>query len=573
MLSRDSRHVFFGSMHIDTLGAIVSMLHLAQIRRVIEENYVPLLDLEGAHQDHHQLSRGVAALAITDRTGLPVGMAATSVTDHSKDCGIDSVAYAADRSTLVLVQSKWSETGSGLALGDVLKFLEGVRALVNNRWGGFDGPILQRRNEIMDILSQPGTKLELVLATTSTAHLDGPQVDALAGFCSSMNDATDIATWLYLDQQRLYAHIASEKNSHIDLAVNLRNWGVHQEGSAVAYYGTASAQEVVEWYKSHGSLLFSRNIRGALHGTEVNDQIAQTAIEDPSRFWFFNNGITVVAESFKQAPHVNQKSGAFSFRRASVVNGAQTVSSLAHAAATAPELLETADVFIRFVTLDDPDGEFGRLVTRRTNTQNQVGGREFVALDPEQERLRMEFAVSGYRYTYRSGEAITDPTKGCDLTDATVALACAFGLRETVIAKREIGQLWEDIQAAPYKSLFNSSTTGAQVWAAVLTMRDVEEDLRALREAEFDGRDWLVSVHGNRLALWAVIQHLGVDRLRRASDFRAPFDRDLVREVTEKVGRLIVSVVGEHYADSYPQPLFRNQAKTRYVGEQVLEVL
>lgn len=551
----------------------MSELHLAQIRRVLEEQYVPHLDLTGAQQDHHQLSRAVAALALSERTSLPSKLTAQSVTDHTGDQGLDAVAYAADRSTLVLVQSKWSGTASGLAQGDVLKFLHGVRALVNNQWGGFDGPITQRRTELADILSQPGTRIELVLATSSTATLPPQQEDALATFCGEMNDATDIASWVYLDQARLYAHIAAAQNSHIDLSVNLRNWGVHQEGSAVAYYGTASAQEVVSWYKAHGSLLFSRNIRGALHDTDVNAQMADTAVSDSSRFWFFNNGITVIAESFKQAPHVNQKVGSFVFRRASVVNGAQTVSSLAHAAETSPSLLETADVFVRFVTLDDPEGDFGRLVTRRTNTQNQVGGREFVALDPEQERLRMEFSVSGYRYAYRSGESIADPAKGCDLTDATVALACAHGLRETVLVKREIGQLWADISAAPYKSLFNASVSGAQVWTAVETMRNVDEDLRALRESEFDGRDWLVAVHGNRLALWAVVQHLGQAKMKAATDFTAVFDREEVRQTTQQVGRLIVSIVGSYYSDSYPQPLFRNQAKTRAVGDLLLEEL
>ena len=95
----------------------------------------------------------------------------------------------------------------------------------------------------------------------------------------------------------------------------------------MAYYRTASAQEVVKWYQDHGELLFSRNIRGALVGTDVNDGIITTAREDPSRFWFFNNGVTVIAESFEQAPYVNQKSGNFNFRRANVINGAQTVST------------------------------------------------------------------------------------------------------------------------------------------------------------------------------------------------------------------------------------------------------
>lgn len=545
----------------------MSELHLAQIRRHLEEQFLPHLDLEGASQDHHQLSRAVAALALVERAGLSPSLSAQQVTDHTKDQGIDAAAYAADRSTLVLVQSKWTSTGNGPSHGDVLKFLDGVRALINNNWEGFAGPILSRRREITDILSQPGTQVELVLATSSTAQLAEQQADAMRTFCAEMNDSTEIARFAYLDQQRLYKTMASSKDNVIDLNVNLRNWGTHQEAGAVAYYGTASAQEVVGWYEAHGPLLFSRNIRGALSGTEVNSQIAHTATEDPARFWFFNNGITVVAESFKQAPHVNQKSGSFSFRHASVVNGAQTISSIAHAASVAPELLQTADVFVRFVTLEDPEGEFGRLVTRRTNTQNQVGGREFVALDPEQERIRLEFAVSGFRYAYRAGETVADTETGCDLTEATVALACTAGLREVVLAKREIGQLWEDINSAPYKTLFNASVSGAQVWTAVELMRWVDEDLRNLRESELDGRDWLVAVHGNRLVLWAVLNKLGSTKIRAATSFGGIFDRDEVRVATEELGHAVVGIVAQHFADSYPQPLFKSQTKVRTVAD------
>jgi len=86
----------------------MSELHLAQIRRHLESDYLPHIDTHGATQEHHQLSRGVAALALADRAGLSETTAAGSVTDHSLDGGIDGVAYAADRATLVLVQSKWT---------------------------------------------------------------------------------------------------------------------------------------------------------------------------------------------------------------------------------------------------------------------------------------------------------------------------------------------------------------------------------------------------------------------------------------------------------------------------------
>lgn len=439
----------------------MSQLHLRQIKRHLEDSYLPYVDQTGADQEHHRLSRAIAALALSERTGLPPTTVSASVTDHSKDGGIDGVAYAADRAALVFVQSKWTEAANtGVSQGDVMKFVGGVRRVVNGDWSGFEGPIQDRHAEIEDILEQTGTKIEIVVVTSGTWELADEPKRELEDFCAQMNDSTEIATYVYLNQERLYAMLTATRAAQIDLSVNLRNWGSYQEAGCVAYYGTASAQEIVKWYHDHGELLFSRNIRGALVGTDVNDGIIATAREDPSRFWFFNNGVTVIAESFEQAPYVNQKSGNFNFRRANVINGAQTVSSLARASVESPSLLESADVFVRFVTLADPDGEFARMVTRRTNTQNRVGGREFVALDPQQERLRMEFAVSGLRYAYRSGEEVSDPSKGCDLTDATVALACAVGINETVLAKREISRMWEDTSRTPYLALFNPDVSG-----------------------------------------------------------------------------------------------------------------
>ncbi|MGY2087267.1 AIPR family protein [Nocardia gipuzkoensis] len=550
----------------------MGLLHLGQIKQTLENVYLPHIDLEGAEQEHHQLSRAVAALAMAGRSGLSVETVAKSVTDHVHDGGIDGVVYAADRSTMIFVQSKWTDTTNGLSLGDVLKFIRGVEKVLRNEWSPFGGPIVSRRAEIEDILFQPGTKIELVLATTTTASLSQPQVDALEQFCNDMNDASEIAGYTYMNQGRLHQSVASEAGSQIDLAVNLRNWGSYSEAGCVAYYGTVSAQEVVTWYQAHGDLLFSRNIRGALTGSEVNDSIVATAGSDPSRFWFFNNGITAIAESFAQAPYVNQKSGNFTFTRASVVNGAQTVSSLARAARDNPELNESADVFVRFVTVDDPDGEFARLVTRRTNTQNRVGGREFVSLDPEQERIRMEFGVSGLRYAYRSGEVVTDPSKGCDLTDATVALACAIGIDEAVLAKRELSKLWEDTTKAPYKALFNPSVTAIHVWTAVEVMRRVDQVLEFMKP-NMSTRDRALVVHGNRFVLWAVMHQLDIKNIKAGSEFSLPFDEAQIASITQLTIENTIELVSEHFADSYPQPLFKNQTKCRTLGDLIMRAL
>lgn len=410
-----------------------------------------------------------------------------------------------------------------------------------------------------------------MVATTGTADLGVPQREALDKFCGEMNDSTEIANFVFLNQERLRSMMASTGDAQIDLSINLRNWGRYEEVGCISYYGTASAQEVVKWYQDHGDLLFSRNIRGALVGSDVNDGIVSTAMEDPSRFWFFNNGVTVIAETFEQAPFANQKACNFSFKRANVINGAQTVSSLARAASHEPTLLESADVFVRFVTLEDPAGEFARLVTRRTNTQNRVGGREFVALDPEQERLRLEFSVSGLRYAYRSGESVSDPTKGCDLTDAPIALACAYGISETVLAKREISRLWDNTSRTPYKALFNSGGAGSTVWICVELMRWVDQALETQR-ANYEGRNRLIVVHGNRIILWAVMSFLDVNNIP-ITDFKSPFNRNEVNRLTMIATMGLASAVSECFPEAYPAPLFKNLTKCRVLGERLLRYL
>lgn len=36
-----------------------------------------------------------------------------------------------------------------------------------------------------------------------------------------------------------------------------------------------------------------------LGATEVNDEVKRTIEEQPENFWYYNNGITIVAESIK----------------------------------------------------------------------------------------------------------------------------------------------------------------------------------------------------------------------------------------------------------------------------------
>ena len=89
---------------------------------------------------------------------------------------------------------------------------------------------------------------------------------------------------------------------------------------------------------------------------------------------------------------------------------------------------------------------FGEEVTKTNNRQNRIENRDFVALDPEQSRLRSELAIDGIDYQLVRSESATRTLNTFDLVEATTALACASGnVRLVVQLKREIGKLWEDV--------------------------------------------------------------------------------------------------------------------------------
>ncbi len=230
-----------------------------------------------------------------------------------------------------------------------------------------------------------------------------------------------------------------------DLEVTLYDWGSTQEPYA-AYYGQVEASAVAGWFADHGTRLFDKNIRQFLgQDSEVNASIIDTLHNQPEHFWYLNNGITVLCERVaKSALGGNRnKTGHFKFSGVSVVNGAQTVGCIGRAMADHPDAVADAHVTVRFISLENCPPEFAGEVTRGTNTQNRVERRDFVALDPQQDRLATELAIDGVRYAIKSGESTPAPETGCTIVDATVALACAQRIPDLAVqAKREIGRLW-----------------------------------------------------------------------------------------------------------------------------------
>ncbi len=553
----------------------MSKLHVKQIEGFITPRLDGVICMSdyARHSDADQvrrafLSRGLAVLAVSHITEAPLTDLASCVTDGTSDGGIDLVYFDPIEKTLYLVQTKWHEDGNGsIEFGDCLKFIAGVRKVLDNDLASFNERIKARGADIERAVYDASAKFVLVLAHTGQQELAAPVIAAVTEYVEAQNDTSELMFVRVLKQADLHKAVAAGvAGSPISIEVQLSAWGQVREPH-FAIYGQVCASDVADWMSTHGNRLFEKNLRHFLGGSTVNQDIVQTIITRPLDFWYFNNGITAIAAQVAKKPigGNSTESGTFECTGFCVVNGAQTVGSIHAAAVQDPEATARAWVSVRIISSEQSAPDFGLEVTRCTNTQNAVEKRDFVALDSCQERIRQELHIEGVAYAYRTGATSGPAGHRFDLHEATVALACANAdVALAVQAKREISKLWEDIYKPPYKLLFNNAVPGPALWDVVQASRAIESALQS-EAKKYAGRDALVCIHGNRFIQWAVFKGLGM----KLGDPYSAVAATLPTEVVSTVSA-VVAAVKASYPDSYPASMFKNLTKCRVLANSVI---
>ena len=507
------------------------------------------------------LARALAALSVSHLAEVSLQDLGAYVTDGSGDGGIDLIYFDSKERTLYLVQTKWHDDGRGsVQLGDALKFIAGVRKVLDNDLEALNDRIKARKADIERALFDANARFVLVLAHTGQESLSAEVAAAIGEYVDAQNDTSELMSLRTLSQSDLHKAVAAGvAGAPISLEVQLTGWGQVREPH-FAIYGQVCARDVANWFETHGNRLFTRNLRQFIVSSIVNHDIVATLLQRPSDFWYFNNGITAIASSVAKKPIGGNAtdSGIFECAAFSVVNGAQTVGSIHAAAGQDMRAVNKAMVSVRIISIADGSPAFGLEVTRNTNTQNAVEKRDFVALDPTQERIRQELQFEGVEYAYKTGTASVSASRGFDLMEATLALACAHEeVAMAVQAKREIGRLWEDISKAPYTQLFNAGVNGPQIWETVQTLRAIDAALQS-EAKQYSGRDALVCVHGNRFIQWSTFKTLAWQ-----PNFTFVGIEKRIPEAVERTVAKVVAAVKMHFSESYPASLFKNLSKCR----------
>src|SRR5262249_9428067 len=152
-----------------------------------------------------------------------------------------------------------------------------------------------------------------------------------------------------------------------------------------AFYGQVSVFQLAQLFTRYGKALFERNIRYYIGSTSVNNAIAQTLRDEPEKLFYLNNGLTAISTTITPKPTARPERGEFSIKAFSIVNGAQTVGSIATLSRTQDLTASPAKLLIIIIELG-AEADFGTSITQARNFQNQVRPVDFAALDPIQEK-------------------------------------------------------------------------------------------------------------------------------------------------------------------------------------------
>jgi len=544
------------------------------------EEHLDLTDISATdpERDIKILSRCVAAFAIYHLTACSPIEAAQSVWDGSDDNGIDAAYFDASEGRVIFVQSKWIQKGSGEPEAkDIGSFTRGVKDALESNRTMFHARLDSRLDAIIDRLVTPGTKVHLALVSTGSSTIAQHGTQVLETFIDDLNgdDPDEMASSEILGLQEIFSGLVNDPSvTNLSIDATLYDWA-YVSSPYPAYFGLIDGLQIKQWWTKYGKRIVAANLRQSLGGTDVNNEIRQTASSSPGKFWYFNNGITLVAEEAIKAPaNASSKSaGVFVFRGASIVNGAQTASSLEKVLSDAS--LSDVRVSIRVVLLKSSPAGFGDEVTRTNNLQNKIEPRDFAAQDPQQRRLKDEMAIEGVEYQYLRSEDATQSTTSCELVEVTTALACAAGDSGLAVqAKTGVSsRFFSDLTKAPYKSIFNPSTTGARAFNATLVLREIDRWIEKKKASvKKSGPPWGMLVHGNRILAAAVITKYGKAKLDQSiATFQTALISSDINQICVDVHLKMIGAFSTHYSGKWPATIFKSPVMSKRIYDDAVK--
>ncbi len=296
--------------------------------------------------------------------------ATDAIIDGPNDLGIDAylpVDFSEDK--IYLFQSKY---GTAHSMEAIAKFKHDVQSLRER-------DIAKMRPEIAHLVTQiqeKNLKVECVYVTdqkVSEESYDGVEIYDI--------DAIIQKLWDRIKKP------AVGKKATIRLESKLRYQNT--------LLGILKLRELTNFVTKNRDYVFESNIRQWMQfKTTVNKGLRETLQESPNKFFYYNNGITIVVNDFEEL-----EDNAILLHAPQIVNGAQTSNSvLDHAKRT--HNLEGSITVTIIKAADEMDQNN---ITKYRNSQNAVRGKDLVSLMDFHKSIKSQMENIGYFYEIQAG--------------------------------------------------------------------------------------------------------------------------------------------------------------------------
>jgi hypothetical protein len=295
--------------------------------------------------------------------------ASDAIIDGANDLGIDAyLPVDFSDNTIRLFQSKY---GTSHSLEAIAKFKEDSKRLLGK-------DVTKMRPELAQLV----TKIKEKNLKIKCCYVTNQRVE----YSDEFIEILDIEKII----QKLWDRIkkpAAGKKSSIKLEKMLRYDNT--------ILGVLKLRELTEFVSKNKDYVFESNIRQWMQfKTTVNKGLRETLQNNPGKFFFYNNGITIVVSNFEELGD-----NIIQLYAPQIVNGAQTSNSIVDHAKRTKNM--NGSMTVTIIKADDELEQNN--ITKYRNSQNSVRGKDLVSLMDFHKSIKSQLKNCGYFYEIQAG--------------------------------------------------------------------------------------------------------------------------------------------------------------------------
>ena len=351
--------------------------------------------------------------------------AADAIVDGANDLGIDAyLPVDFSDNTVRLFQSKY---GTSHSLEAIAKFKEDAKRLLTK-------DITKMRPELAQLVTkikEKNLKIKCCYVTDQKVEYQDELVEII--------DENKIIQKLW---ERIKKPAAGKKSS-----IKLERMLTHEN----TILGILKLRELTEFVSKNRDYVFESNIRQWMQfKTTVNKGLRDTLQTNPGKFFFYNNGITIVVSDF-----IDLGENMIELFAPQIVNGAQTSNSiLDHSKRT-----KNMDGSMTVTIIKADDEQEQNNITKYRNSQNSVRGKDLVSLMDFHKSIKSQLKNCGYFYEIQAGSFDTK-SKSKQLEyggDTAYNNYLPDNHKKVIVAKDAIQSLVAGIEQRPTESYSSPS--------------------------------------------------------------------------------------------------------------------